>query len=96
MTVAALTERVNALEAAKLSDAELLTLRVLLRRETARLQKSADWKGPRELWQRFATWQKIAGFLGALLTILFTINQILSFIDRFAPVAPLHAVIGKH
>ena len=56
----------------RLTDAELLTVRVLLRAEAFRLQRHADWAGPRHLWSRLTRAQKWAGWVliaGGLLTV---------------------------
>jgi len=56
----------------RLSDKELLTLRVLLRAEAVRLKRRADWAGPRRIWGSLSRGQKWAGWaiaLGGLVTV---------------------------
>jgi hypothetical protein len=80
--------RIQELEEAKLTDRELLTLRTLLKAETVRLQHHQDWAGPIDLWRRWTSWKRLGAIGAALAATLLLVNQILSFLDRFAPVAP--------
>lgn len=74
--------RLDSLEGAKLSDKELLTLRVLLRAETARLQRRADWAGPLRLWRALTVRQRWTAVLIALAALITLINQVASLLAR--------------
>jgi len=67
-TLADHEKRITILEGeGRLSESELLTVRVLLRAEAVRLQRRAEWAGPLNLWkrlsrgQKWASWAIIAG-----------------------------------
>jgi len=74
--------RLDSLEGARLSDKELLTIRVLLRAETARLQRRADWAGPLRLWRTLTKRQRWTAVLIALVAVITLINQVASLLAR--------------
>jgi hypothetical protein len=49
---------------------------VLLRAETARLQRKADWAGPMRLWKTLTNRQRITAVVILVLGIVTLLNQI--------------------
>lgn len=88
VTTAELDRRVLSLEEARLTDQELRTMRQMLRTEQARLQRRANWIGPRELWQRWTAWRRLGAILAAIVLLATAINQLGSLYLKVETVTP--------